>query len=161
MTSGPVVWRAKPDEAPTVARLLVEFRDWCGSDWPSANAFLASVERLIEQPDTEFLLGAADGDSPPSGVCQLRYRFSVWMAAEDCWLEDLYVAEAARRRGVGRALVAAAIRGAHDRGCRRIELDANEGNTQAATLYESLGFSAKSKRGDEADRDLFWGRRLL
>src|SRR5437016_3099608 len=87
----PIVWRAEPHEAEMVAQLLVEFRDWAGSDWPSANAFLASVERLIDRQDTEFLLASPDGDSPPSGVCQLRYRFSVWTAADDCWLEDLFV----------------------------------------------------------------------
>jgi ribosomal protein S18 acetylase RimI-like enzyme len=158
MNDGPVVWRAEPDEARTVADLLVAFRDWCGSDWPSANAFLASVERLIEQADTEFLLGSVDGDSPPSGVCQLRYRFSVWMAAEDCWLEDLYVAEAGRRRGVGRALVEAALERARARGARRIELDTSEANAPARDLYESLGFSAQSKDGTA--RDLLMGHRL-
>jgi ribosomal protein S18 acetylase RimI-like enzyme len=159
MNDGPVVWRAEPDEARTVADLLVAFRDWCGSDWPSANAFLASVERLIEQPDTEFLLGAVDGDSPPSGVCQLRYRFSVWMAAEDCWLEDLYVAEAGRRRGVGRALVEAALERARARGARRIELDTNETNSEALALYEQMGFSTRSKGGGRG-LNLFLGRRL-
>jgi ribosomal protein S18 acetylase RimI-like enzyme len=159
MTGGPVVWRAEAHEASTVARLLVEFRDWNGHDWPSDNSFLASVERLIERPDTEFLLGCANGDAPPSGVCQLRYRFSVWMAADDCWLEDLYVAEVARRRGVGRALVAAALERARERGARRIELDTHETNAGALALYESLGFSARSKGGGEG-RSLFLGRRL-
>jgi ribosomal protein S18 acetylase RimI-like enzyme len=159
MSGQPVVWRAEPHEAATVARLLVDFRDWCGSDWPSANAFLASVERLIEQPDTEFLLASVDDDAPPVGVCQLRYRFSVWMAAEDCWLEDLYVADAGRRRGVGRALVATALERATARGARRIELDTNETNAAALALYQALGFSARSKGGGEG-RDLFLGRRL-
>jgi GNAT superfamily N-acetyltransferase len=152
-------WRATIDEAPTVARLLVEFRDHNGGTWPSENAFLASVERLIDRPDTEFLLGAPDRDAPPSGVCQLRYRFSIWVAAEDCWLEDLFVSERARRRGVGRALVAAAIARATERGARRIELDANEANAPALALYESLGFSDRSKGGG-AGRNIFMGRRL-
>ncbi|MGI8801951.1 MAG: GNAT family N-acetyltransferase [Solirubrobacteraceae bacterium] len=153
----PIVWRAEPHEAPTVARLLVEFRDHNGDDWPSANAFLASVERLIERPDAEFLLAAADGDAPPSAVCQLRYRFSIWVAAEDCWLEDLYVAETSRRRGLGRALVGAAVERARERGARRIELDTHETNAPAVALYESFGFSDASKG---TGRSLFMGRRL-
>jgi ribosomal protein S18 acetylase RimI-like enzyme len=150
-----VIWRAEPHEAEVVAQLLVEFRNWSGRDWPSDNAFLASVERLIERPDTDFLLGSPDRDTPPCGVCQLRYRFSVWMAAEDCWLEDLYVREDARRRGLGRALVAAALERARERGARRVELDVNETNDRALALYEELGFSAASK--GMAGRDLFMG----
>ncbi len=161
MVSGkPVVWRAEPHEAPTVARLLVEFRNWNSSDWPSDNAFLASVERLIERPDTEFLLGCVDGDAAPAGVCQLRYRFSVWVAADDCWLEDLYVAETARRRGLGRALVLAALERGRERGARRIELDTNEENLGALALYESLGFSPRSKGWGGTGRNLFLGQRL-
>jgi ribosomal protein S18 acetylase RimI-like enzyme len=151
------VWRADLHEAETVARLLVEFRDWMGRDWPSENAFLAGVEKLMERPETDFLIGAPDEDSPPAGVVQLRYRFGVWLAAEDCWLEDLYVREAARRSGLGRALVEASVARAGERGCRRIELDVSDANEPAWQLYESLGFSADYK---PPGRNVLMGRRL-
>jgi GNAT superfamily N-acetyltransferase len=156
--SAPVVWLAEPHEAPAVAGLLVEFRDWNGGDWPSANAFLASVERIMERGQGEYLLGAVDAGSPAAAVCQLRYRFSVWCAADDCWLEDLFVTEAARGHGLGRATVQAAIDRAAARGARRIELDTKEWNEAARGLYESLGFTNSSKGG--GGRDLFYGRRL-
>ena len=44
-------WLAQPDEAEAVAALLVAFRDHMGSDWPSENAFLAGVERLLDGDD--------------------------------------------------------------------------------------------------------------
>ena len=152
------VWRAEPHEAETVARLLVAFRDHNGHDWPSANAILATVERLIEQPETEYLLVCADADSAPVGVCQLRFRLSVWTAAPDCWLEDLFVEGPARGSGCGAALVAAALERARERGCRRIELDTNEDNEPALALYHRFGFSERSKGGP--GRDLFLGLRL-
>ena len=150
-----LVWRAQPDEAETVARLLVEFRDHLEESWPSANSFLATVERLIERTDTEFWLGAPDDDAPPGGICQLRFRQSVWTASEDCWLEDLFVRADARRRGLATALVTRALERARERGCRRIELDTNEANSAALALYEQVGFSPNSKGG--AGRDLFLG----
>jgi GNAT superfamily N-acetyltransferase len=155
----PAAWVAEPREAETVARLLVEFRDFAGGNWPSENSFLASVERLLPRIDTEYLLAAADADSPPAGVCQLRFRLSVWTAAEDCWLEDLFVSEPARERGVGTALVELALERARERGCRRIELDASESNAAALALYERFGFSRHSKSA-APDRDLFLGVRL-
>jgi ribosomal protein S18 acetylase RimI-like enzyme len=151
-------WLAQSDDAETVAALLVEFRDHNGSDWPSDNAFLASVERLLEDRDTEFLLASPDDDSAPAGVLQLRFRFSVWCAAPDAWLEDLFVRADARRAGVGDALVALAIDRACERGARRIELDTKEDNAAALALYERHGFSTSSKGGSA--RDLFLGRSL-
>ena len=151
-------WVAQPHEAEAVADLLVGFRDHMGSDWPSANAFLASVERLLEDRDTEYLLASADDDSLPAGVLQLRFRFSIWKAAPDAWLEDLFVAASARRAGVGDALVTLAIERAAARGARRIELDTNETNAGALALYERHGFSPRSKGGEA--RDLFLGRAI-
>ena len=151
-------WLAGPDEAEAVADLLVAFRDHMGGGWPSANAFLASVERLMEDVDTDFLLGTPDADSAPCGVLQLRFRFSVWKAAPDAWIEDVYVAQDVRRAGVGEALVTRAIERAAERGARRVELDCNEANAAALALYERHGFSTRSKGG--AGRDLFLGRSI-
>lgn len=155
--SKPHVWLAGPHEAVHVARLLTEFRDWYGRDWPSDNAFLAGVERLSTDPATEFLLGAPDADSPPAGVCQIRYRWGIWHAATDCWLEDLFVRERARRRGLGSALVEAAVNRARERGCRRIELDVSDANPAGWALYERHGFSADHK---PPGRNVLMGLRL-
>jgi GNAT superfamily N-acetyltransferase len=159
MSDGPRVWLAELDEAEIVADLLIAFRDHLGSGRPSDNAMLAGVERLMEGVEAEFLLASRDEDSPPAGVAQLRFRFSVWEAAPDCWLEDLFVREDARRRGVGAALVQSAIGRASERGARRVELDTNEDNAAAIALYEAHGFSARSK-ASSTGRDLFLGLQL-
>jgi ribosomal protein S18 acetylase RimI-like enzyme len=152
-------WVAEQHEAETAAALLIAFRDHNGSDWPSDNAFYAGVERLLEDPNTEFLLASADDDSPPAGVVQLRFRFGIWKAAPDAWLEDLFVRPEARRHGLGDALVHLAFERAAERGARRIELDCNEENAAALALYERNGFSARSKSGAPG-RDLFLGRAI-
>jgi GNAT superfamily N-acetyltransferase len=123
-------------DAEVVARLMIEFRDWTGRPEPSAGGALASVRRLIEDPDAEFLLA---GD-PPDAVCQLRYRHSVWTGSDDCELEDLFVRGAARGQGLGRLLVEAALERARARGCGRILLDTGQANEPALALYRSFGF---------------------
>lgn len=154
-------WVAEQHEAETAAALLIAFRDHNGSDWPSDNAFYAGVEKLLEDPNTEFLLASTDDDSPPTGVCQLRFRWAIWRAATDAWLEDLYVRPEARRHGLGDALVKLAIERAAERGARRIELDTNEENAGALALYERNGFSARSKATPALPgRDLFLGRSI-
>ncbi len=152
--AAPHVWVAEPREAEAVAGLMVAFRNHLGYDWPSDNAFLAGVERLLEDRDTDFLLGAPDADSAPAGVCQLRYRWGLWRAGVDCLLEDLFVAESARGSGLGRALVEGAKARALERGARRMELDCNEANAAALALYASAGFKGESSAYDGA-RDLY------
>jgi ribosomal protein S18 acetylase RimI-like enzyme len=127
---------AGPEDAGVVARLLAEFNDHNGRDWPPEQAIRAGVERLMARDDTEYLLG---GD-PPMGVVQLRYRWGVWWDAEDCNVEDVFVSAEARGSGLGRALVSAAIDRARERGCRRMELDTGDDNAAAQGLYRSLGF---------------------
>lgn len=99
------------------------------------------MKRLLADPNTEYLLGAPPGEAAPAGVVQQRYRLSVWTGSDDAWLEDLYVTDAARGTGLGRALTEYAMERARDRGCGRIQLDVNTVNGPARALYESLGFS--------------------
>lgn len=129
---------AGPGDAGVVAGLLCAFRDWWGYEEPTDAAMLEGVERLMDDGAAEYLLG---GD-PAMGVAQLRYRFGVWLGADDCWLEDLYVRDDARGAGLGAALVEAAVERAGARGCRRIELDVAGANTAARALYERLGFES-------------------
>lgn len=158
MTSpSPRAWIAGHHEAEAVAELLVGFRDNLGGDWPSHNAFLAGVERLMDDRDTEFLLAAPAPGAPPAGVAQVRFRFSVWMASPDCWLEDLFVAEPARGAGLGRALMALTLERARARGCRRVELDVRDTNEPALALYASFGFATGKLPGTS---DFFMGVRL-
>lgn len=137
--------------------MIAAFRDWWGKDEPELEQIRATTATLLEDPNTEFLLAATDGDQPAAGVCQLRYRLSVWTGADDCWLEDLYVDDEARGTGLGRALVTAAAERAAARGCRRMELDVNEQNTAALAFYEQVGFTTEPK---PPGRTLFISRKL-
>src|SRR6185437_3378030 len=78
------IWVAGPGDADDVTRLMVDFRDWTGRDWPDRDAFARGVERLLADENTEFLLAAGDDGSAAAGVCQLRYRYGLWWDAPDC-----------------------------------------------------------------------------
>lgn len=134
-----------------MACLLADFRDWMGRDEPSDESLLDGVSRLIEDPQTEYLLAAVASCDRPAGVCQLRFRYGVWHEATDCWLEDLYVSADARGAGLGRVLVHAAADRARARGCARVELDVSEANPAALALYEAAGFATGK---DPGTRDL-------
>jgi len=149
-----VVRLATPEDAAEVARLMIGFRDWWSRTDPPDAAFEAGVRRVLADPNSDFLIAG----EPPAGVCQLRYRFSIWTESDDCWLEDIFVEAEARGSGMGRALIEAAFERARERGCRRMQLDVNETNPAALALYDSLGFSASSD--PPGGRNLLMRRRL-
>lgn len=61
---------------------------------------------------------------------------SSWSLAEDCYLEDLFVAKKARGRGIGRALIEDLIALARERGCSRLYWMADQHNATARALYD-------------------------
>lgn len=81
----------------------------------------------------------------------------MWTSAPDCWFEDLWVRESARRAGFGKRLVEAVIERGRDRGCRRVELDVNADNEAGLALYVSCGFTTEPK---PPGRTLLIGRPL-
>jgi GNAT superfamily N-acetyltransferase len=142
---------AKRGDEEAVTALIAGFRDYYEEREPAAEQIGRVVGDLIDDERTEFLLA---GD-PAVGVAQLRFRPSVWTGAEDAWLEDLFVSPEARRGGAGRALGQACIERARARGCRRIQLDANERNEPALALYESLGFDSTTPGRFGGGRNLY------
>jgi GNAT superfamily N-acetyltransferase len=136
-------WVAADDQLDAVAALLDGFRATMGRERPTAGEIRLGVERIRAAGDGEYLLASSGG--APDGVCQLRFRASVWTGADDAWIEDVFVRESARGQGLGRALVELAIERSRARGCLRVELDVDEANPPAMALYGALGFSADLK----------------
>ena len=153
----PEVWVADERDAAHVSALMAGFRDHMGRAEPPTAQLQATVDALLRDPATEFLLATPDGRNEPAGVCQLRFRLAIWTGVGDCWLEDLFVRDDARRSGLGRALVTAAFERAAARGCRRVELDVDDDNESAIALYEAMGFSLESK---PPGRNYLMGARL-
>lgn len=81
-----------------------------------------------------------DGDPTPVGVILANTNWSLKFAGLALWIEELYVAESARRRGIGRILVEHLLEYADTEGYAGIDLEAYQGNAPASILYRSLGF---------------------
>jgi GNAT superfamily N-acetyltransferase len=61
---------------------------------------------------------------------------STWVATEDCYLEDLFIAPEARGKGLGRALIDDLITLARHKGWSRLYWHTDEDNTRARALYD-------------------------
>jgi GNAT superfamily N-acetyltransferase len=139
-----------------VVALIAGFRDFYGETTPTDETIERMVAQLIDDERTDFLLIG----EPAVGLAALRYRPSVWTGADDAWLEDLFVVESERGKGAGRALLQACIDRAAERGCKRVQLDANERNEGAIRLYESVDFRCRVPHRFEGGRNLYFTRWL-
>ena len=83
---------------------------------------------------------ACDSDDKPLGFTQLYPSFSSVSARRTWILNDLYVAAAARRRGVARYLMEVAHAHSMETGALRVTLSTARDNTPAQALYDSLGY---------------------
>src|SRR5215469_15896840 len=95
--------------------------------------------RLATRDDADAV-GLLAGNGP-DGLAVLRFRAAIWSPGQECYLAELYVAPARRGRGLGRALMEAALREARGRGADTMDIGVDEPDLVARRLYESLGFT--------------------
>jgi GNAT superfamily N-acetyltransferase len=131
--------RASGADLRTLAELFDGYRQFYGqpADLPLAEAFLR--DRFAHDDSAVFLaIDPHSGDG--LGFVQLYPCFSS-VAARRIWiLNDLFVTPAARRRGVGRALLDAARDHGLATGAKRLVLSTAATNDDARALYESYGY---------------------
>ena len=97
-----------------------------------------AFDALVNDVDATPFLAVADG--APVGLIVLRFRRRLNHATFEGWISDLVVVERWRGRGIGRALVGAAIAEWRLRGSHRIQLEVGGDRTAARSLYADLGF---------------------
>ncbi|MGW7258546.1 N-acetyltransferase family protein [Streptomyces sp. NPDC054834] len=108
----------------------------------------------------------AESDGRVVGYVRLGFPTPLDCNAHVRQIQGLAVADEARGRGVGRALIRAAVAEARRRGARRITLRVLGHNTPARKLYESEGFVVEGVLpeefllGGEYVDDVFMGRPL-
>jgi ribosomal protein S18 acetylase RimI-like enzyme len=91
----------------------------------------------ILDPGSRVSMRVAVNDGEMLGFAIHHYHDCTWDIAPEGYLEDLYVDEATRGKGVGRALVDDLVTIAKRNGWRGIYWHTNEDNARARKLYDS------------------------
>ena len=124
--------RPTPEVQTALARLLPQLNS------ALAVPDMARLERLVADPDVTLLV-AKDGDEIVGTTTVIVYTTPFWIKAR---LDEVVVEASARGKGVGEALVNAALQVGREKGAQVAELQSGRGpNREAAhRLYERLGF---------------------
>ena len=151
----PIVRMAGLADAEPIAELLHDFNSEFDEPTPGPARLAERVAYLLDENHATILLAGGG----PDGLAVLRFRPGLWSEALECYLAELYVAPSRRGRGLGRALMRAAITLARERGADRMDLGTGEGDVVARALYESLGFTNRD-RGPDGPVNYFYEREL-
>ncbi len=118
--------------------LFAAYLDFYGVDKAVADVrgFLAA--RLERVDSTIFI--ARDGQGAAQGFVQLYPLYASLALRPSLLLSDLYVADHARRQGIGERLLDAARQHALDTGACGLQLETARTNLTAQSLYERLGY---------------------
>ena len=93
--------------------------------------------RLQDAAEPMFVLGAFEGETM-LGLVHYLYHRTCWTAGPTCYLQDLFTVDAARGKGVGRALIEAVYSAAKIEGASRVYWQTHETNAAAMVLYNKV-----------------------
>lgn len=115
-------------------RELAEYEGWL--DQVTIREEDLARDGFGEHPRFRALI--AEWEGQPAGYAFFFGYYSTW-TGRGLFLEDLFVREAFRRRGIGKALLAAVARIAVDEHCYGIHWEVLNWNAPAIELYTELG----------------------
>lgn len=100
----------------------------------------ATWQRFFDAYEPLYAL-VAELDGRLLGLTHYLFHRTTTAIAPLCYLNDLFTAEAARGKGVGRALIEAVYEEARRAGCPRVYWLTHETNATARTLYDKLALN--------------------
>jgi ribosomal protein S18 acetylase RimI-like enzyme len=136
-------------DADLIARTLHAFNTEFDEPTPEPEWLADRLVLLLAHGDTAILLIDA-GTSEASiadGLAVMRFRPSLWAAADECYLAELYIRPQLRGQGLGRQLLTEAMRYAYERGATYMDVTTTNQDAAAVALYESVGFDRHERRG--------------
>jgi len=132
-----MIREGRADEADMVVEFL---RDLAAHDGTAETCRMtaADVRRWGFGPDRPFEILIAELTDRPAGMILFYPTFSTWDAKPGILVNDLYVTDWGRGKGVGRRLLAEVAALAVERQCGRVEWHVLH-QADAVTFYDAMG----------------------
>lgn len=132
-----IIRQAQAGDGATLHALLTELAAF---EQGSVDATAADLERDGFGPHPLFEALLAEMDGRAVGMLTFLPLYSSWRGRPALLIHDLFVRDAARGLGAGKALVGRLADIARARGCCRIDVQVLDWNDRARAFYAALGF---------------------
>ena len=103
-----------------------------------ADAITQLTWQRFFDPDEPVFALVAEADDHLLGLTHYLYHRSTTRIALTCYLQDLFTLEAARGRGIGRALIEGVYRAAAAAGIDRVYWQTHQTNAAGRRLYDAV-----------------------
>ena len=104
----------------------------------NALTYETTFGRLVSKENTAQNAIVACKDNEMIGLVHYIFHPDNWNIEDDCYLQDLFVVENARRLGVGRSLIEAVFAEADKFGCPSVYWLTEKTNKEARALYDKV-----------------------
>ncbi|QPK84049.1 GNAT family N-acetyltransferase [Corynebacterium qintianiae] len=131
----------RPAKAEVAAEILSMIREL--AEYEKEPDAVAAAEQDIHDhlfgEDPKVFAHVADEDGRLEGMVIWFVNFSTWEGRHGIWMEDLYVRDSARGKGVGTKLLKELASIAVENGYRRVEWSVLKWNAPSIGFYTSIG----------------------
>lgn len=129
---------ARESDVPEIFRMINELAEYEKQPQDVTSTEDDVREHLFAEHPKVFA-HVAEVDGRVEGMALWFLNYSTWQGRHGIWLEDLYVRESARGRGIGTALLKELARIAVANDYRRVEWSVLKWNTPSIGFYTALG----------------------
>ncbi|MEZ5924982.1 MAG: GNAT family N-acetyltransferase [Hyphomicrobiaceae bacterium] len=134
---------AGPKDAAVLARLMRAYYAYDGHDYDEVTVGQTLDAFLAEPAYGRAWLIEIDGT--PAGYMVMCIGFSLEFGGRDAFVDEIYLEQAYRGRGIGRKALDHMIAEARRLGIRALHLEVDRDNALAERLYRALGFAPRDR----------------
>ena len=133
-----VIRQAKPEDSNVILSFIQELAKYENLE-PEVLATETSIRNSIFGSESSTKALICEKNGTPIGYAIYFFNYSTWLGKHGLYLEDLYISQAERGFGAGKALLIYLAKIAVAKDCGRFEWSVLDWNQPAIDLYESLG----------------------
>ncbi len=134
---------ATADDRDRLLAMVEKFHAWGGLQTP-AEAREAAIDLLLsgEVQAAAWLIGPARA---PVGYIVVSFGFSIELGGRDAFIDEFYIRENVRGRGMGSQCLQTLMPQLRDMGIKALHMEVDHDNPKAAKLYRRAGFKARDE----------------